>query len=230
MVDKYEAKKYAADIIGEQYIIPTLGVWDSVDEIEWDILPNQFVLKCTHDSGGLVICKDKKTIDVEAAKNKIKRSLETDYYALGREWPYKNVPRRIIAEKYMEDTETKELRDYKFFCFDGVIKALFVASARWKKGHPYFNFFDENYNPMPFERGYSAAPDIPKKPVSFEKMKKLAEKLSEGFIHLRVDFYEINGKPYFGELTLYPGNGVEPFKPDEWDYTFGSWLKLPIDK
>lgn len=230
MVDKYEAKKYVAGIIGEEYIIPTLGVWNSVEEIDWDSLPNQFVLKCTHDSGGLVICKDKKTLDVEAAKKKIKHSLETDYYALGREWPYKNVPRRVIAEQFMEDSKTEELRDYKFFCFDGQVKALFVASERYKNGHPYFDFFDENYNHLPFERGYSSAPESPEKPATFLEMKCLAEKLSKGFTHIRADFYEIDGKPYFGEITLYPGNGVEPFIPDEWDYTFGSWLKLPIDK
>lgn len=230
MVDKYEAKIYVENIIWGGYIIPTIGVWNSVEDIDWDSLPNQFVLKCTHDSGGLVICKDKNTLDIEAAKKKIKHSLETDYYVLGREWPYKNVPRRVIAEQYMEDAKTSELRDYKFFCFDGVVKALFVASSRWKNAHPYFNFFDENYNPLPFERGYSAAPEIPEKPVSFVKMKELAEKLSKDLTHVRVDFYEIGDKPYFGELTLYPGNGVEPFRPDEWDYTFGSWLKLPIDK
>ena len=230
MVDKYEAKKYVADIIGDEYIIPTLGVWNSVEEIDWDSLPNQFVLKCTHDSGGLVICKDKKQLDIEKAKKKIKRSLDTDYFALGRDWPYKNVPHRIIAEQYMEDSKTKELRDYKFFCFDGVIKALFVASARYDREHPYVNFFDDNYQPLPFERGYEQTLCYPEKPSSFLKMKNLSEKLSKDFTHVRIDFYEIDGKPYFGEMTFYPGNGLEPFYPDKWDFIFGSWIKLPIDK
>jgi hypothetical protein len=230
MVDKYEAKKYVADIIGEEYIIPTLGVWNSVEEIDWDSLPSQFVLKCTHDSGGLVICKDKTQLDIEKAKTKIKRSLETDYFALGREWAYKNVPHRVIAEKYMEDTKTKELRDYKFFCFEGVVRALFVATDRQNRSEPYFDFFDENYNHLDLKHGHENAPTIPEKPLSFNKMKELAEKLSKGLIHVRVDFYEIDGKPYFGELTLYHHNGIVPFRPDEWDYTFGSWLKLPIDK
>lgn len=230
LVDKYEVKQYVSGIIGEQYIIPTLSVWHSVEDIDWNLLPNQFVIKCTHDSGGLVICKDKSKLDVEVAKKKLQRSLDTNYYYLGREWPYKNVPHRIIAEQYMEDAKTKELRDYKFFCFNGKVKALFVASERYINGHPYVTFLDENYNPLPFERGYSSSPEIPEKPMSFELMKKLAEQLSRGFIHVRVDLYEINGKPYFGELTFYPGNGMEPFVPDEWDYIFGSWLKLPIEK
>ncbi len=229
MVDKYEAKKYVAGIIGEQYIIPTLGVWNDVEEIDWDSLPDQFVLKCTHDSGGLVICKDKNNLDIEAAKFKLRRSLNTDYYLLGREWPYKNVPRRIIAEQYMEDSKTKELRDYKFFCFHGEVKALFVATERQNRKEPYIDFFDSNYHHLAMERGHTNSPVIPEKPISFDKMKVLAGKLSKGFIHIRVDFYEINGVLFFGELTLYPGNGIEVFYPDKWDYIFGSWLKFPIE-
>ncbi len=229
MVDKYEAKHYVAEIIGEQYIIPTLGVWNAVEEIDWDSLPDQFVLKCTHDSGGLVICKDKKNLDIEAAKIKLRRSLNTDYYLLGREWPYKNVPRRIIAEQYMEDSKTKELRDYKFFCFNGVVKVLFVATERQNRKEPYFDFFDDNYRHLELKHGHENSPIVPEKPSSFARMKELAEQISKGFLHLRVDFYEIDNKPYVGELTFYHHNGIVPFIPDKWDYIFGSWLKLPID-
>ncbi len=228
MVDKYEAKKYVADIIGEEYIIPTLGVWNHFDEIDFDKLPNQFVLKCTHDSGGLVICKDKAKLDKAAAKKKIEKSLKRDFYLNGREWPYKNVKPRIIAETYMEDEETKELRDYKFFCFNGKVKALFIASERQTKDEETkFDFFDADYNHLPFTNGHPNAEVLPKKPVMFEEMKVLAEKLSQGVPELRVDFYEVNGKIYFGELTFSHWSGMMPFDPEEWDKTFGDWIELP---
>lgn len=231
MVDKYEAKQYVAGIIGERYIIPTIGVWDSVDDIDWASLPDQFVLKCTHDSGGLVICKDKKSLNIEDVKKKIQRSLEKDYYILGREWPYKNVPRRIIAEKYMEDTRTKELRDYKFFCFDGKVKALFIASERMTAGEETkFDFFNENFQHLPILNGHPNASVQPEKPHGFEEMKMLASKLSNNIPHVRVDFYEVDENIYFGELTFFHWSGFIPFKPDEWDFIFGSWIKLPIDK
>ena len=145
----------------------------------------------------------------------------------GREWPYKNVRPRIIAEKYMEDNETKELRDYKFFCFDGQPKALFVASDRQCKEETKFDFFDMNYQHLPITNGHPNASVIPEKPIKFNEMKVLAEKLSNGFPHVRVDFYEVNGRVYFGELTFYHWSGFMPFNPEKWDYEFGSWLKLP---
>lgn len=228
MVDKYEAKKYVAERIGEEYIIPTLGVWDKFDDIDFGALPNQFVLKCTHDSGGLVIVKDKSTFNKEKAKKKIEKSLKTNFYLWGREWPYKNVKRRIIAERYMEDTETQELRDYKFFCFDGEVKALFIATDRGKiDEETKFDFYDEEFNHLPFLHGHPNATKEIKKPINFEKMKELASKLAEGFPHVRVDLYEIDGKIYFGELTFFHHCGFVPFEPEEWDYKFGSWIKLP---
>lgn len=228
MVDKYAAKKYVADIIGEKYIIPTLGVWNSFDEIDFDSLPNQFVLKCTHDSGGLVICKDKSKLDISKAKPELERSLLTDYYANGREWPYKEVPRRIIAEKYMEDTKTGELRDYKFFCFNGNVKWLFIATDRQNREEPYFDFFDMDFNHLPMKHGHPNAPVIPDKPVSFELMKELASKLSQGIPHVRVDFYEVDGHVYFGELTFFHHGGWTPFTPEEWDYIFGEEIELSL--
>lgn len=230
MVDKYAVKEYVANIIGQEYIIPTLGVWDSFDEIDFDSLPNQFVLKCTHDSGGLVICKDKSKLDLDKAKQKIESSLHTDYYKRGREWPYKNVPRRIIAEQYMEDTKTAELRDYKFFCFDGRVKWLFIATERQKREEPYFDFFDMDFNHLPMEHAHPNAPTLPEKPESFEEMIKLASTLSKGFPHVRVDFYEVDGKIYFGELTFFYMSGVVPFKPEKWDYIFGHEIALPLQK
>ena len=227
LVDKYEVKKYIADKIGEEYVIPTLGIWDSFDDIDFDSLPNQFVLKCTHDSGGLVVCKDKNMLDIAQARKTIASSLKTNYYWSGREWPYKNVKPRIIAEKYMEDSQTEELRDYKFFCFNGEVKALFIASERQKKGEEVkFDFFDADFNHLPIRQGHPNASVPPEKPKRFEEMKSLAQKLSKDIPHVRIDFYEANQQVYFGEMTFYHFSGMMPFHPEEWDYTFGSWLKI----
>lgn len=228
LVDKHEVKKIVADLIGEEYIIPTLGVWDHFDEIDWDHLPKQFVLKCTHDSGGLVICKDKEKLDIEAAKKKIERSLSKNYYLSGREWPYKNVKPRIIAEQYMEDGELQELRDYKFFTFDGVVKALFIATDRQTAGEETkFDFFDREFKHLDVRNGHPNAEVPPKKPEKFDEMIELAEKLSKGIPHVRVDFYEVNDKVYFGEMTFSHWSGMMPFEPASWDETFGSWITLP---
>lgn len=226
MVDKYAVKEYVANIIGQEYIIPTLGVWTSFDDIDFDSLPEQFVLKCTHDSGGLVICKDKNKLDLSKAKQKIEASLQTDYYMIGREWPYKNVPRKIIAEKYMEDTKTGELRDYKFFCFNGKVKWLFIATDRQNREEPYFDFFDMDFNHLPMQHGHPNAPTTPEKPASFDLMQTLASKLSQGLPHVRVDFYEVDDKVYFGELTFFHHGGWTPFTPEKWDYIFGKEIVL----
>lgn len=226
MVDKAEAKKYVTEIIGEEYIIPTYGVWNHFDEIDFDKLPDQFVLKTTHDSGGVIICKDKKTLDKNAVKVKLEKSLKNDYYYTSKEWPYKNVVPRIIAEKYMED-ESGELCDYKLFCFDGKMKALFIATDRFTSGEETkFDFFDENFNHLPFTNGHPNATKPIKKPESFQQMKDLAEKLSQKIPHVRVDFYCTNGKIYFGELTFFHWGGFKRFEPEEWDFKFGEWFKL----
>ncbi len=228
LIDKCEVKKYVADLIGDEYIIKTLGVWDKFDDIDFDKLPNQFVLKCTHDSGGLVICKDKEKLDINAAKAKIESCLKKDYYKHGREWVYKNVSHRIIAEEYMEDSKTNELRDYKFFAFDGEVKAVFIATDRQLKDEETkFDFYDDKFNHLPFTNGHPNADVPPEKPENFEKMKELASILSKGLPHVRVDFYEVDGKIYFGEITFFHWSGMVPFEPKDWDYTFGSWIKLP---
>jgi hypothetical protein len=225
IVDKYEVKKYIAEKIGEEYIIPTLGVWDHFDDIDFGALPNQFVLKCTHDSEGLVICKDKSKLDLKAAKEKIEAALKLNFYYIGREWPYKNVKPRIIAEQYMEDHVDGELRDYKFFCFDGEPKAMFVASDRAINATK-FDYFDLEYNHLDIKQHYPNAGEV-RKPVTFEKMIELSKVLSKGMPHVRVDFYEVDGKLYFGELTFYHFSGFMPFQPAKWDMTFGDWIKLP---
>lgn len=225
MVDKYEVKKIVAERIGEGYIIPTLGVWSSFDEIDFDTLPNQFVLKCTHGSGDVVIVKDKSKMDLENARKKMTRSLKTNYYKISREWPYKAVEPRIIAESYMEDMAQKELRDYKFFCFDGEPKLLFVATDRSVDCK--FDFFDLDFNHLDIYNIHPNANKVIEKPVMFEEMKQLAAKLSQGLCQVRVDLYEINGKIYFGEWTFFHASGLEAFKPEEWDEKMGSWIKLP---
>ena len=229
IVDKFAVKDYIRNIIGEEYVFKTLAVWEKFDDIDFDMLPNQFVLKTTHGGGnsGVVICKDKVSFDINAARVKLNKSLKQDAYMTSREWPYKNVPRRIIAEEYMEDKRTGELRDYKFFCFDGEPKALFVASERQKRSEPCFDFFDTGYHHLDLRCSHPLADVTPEKPGSFEEMLKLARKLSQGFPHVRVDLYDINGRPYFGELTLYHWEGLMPFYPESWNDTFGSWLKLP---
>ncbi len=227
LADKYRVKSYVASKIGEEYIIPLLGVWDSFDQINFDELPDQFVLKCTHDSGGLSICRDKKSFDIEKSRKKIERSLNRDYYYVGREWQYREIPRKIIAEVYLEDAVTGELRDYKFFCFDGIVKAMFVAADRQSTSATTFDFFDVDYNHLDIRQGHPNAVRIPEKPVNFELMKELAEKLAVGLPHVRVDFYEVNGRAYFGEMTFFHFDGSTPFDPPEWDKTFGDWLTLP---
>lgn len=226
MVDKYEAKRWVAERIGDEYIIPTLGVWDSFDAIDFEQLPNQFVLKCTHDSGGLVICKNKNTFDKLKAKRKIEASLKRNYFLVGREYPYKNVKPRIIAEKYMEDNTTKELRDYKIFTFDGVAKALFITSNR-QIGKTTADYFDINFKPLDFTWGFPHSKTLPSKPESFEQMVNAAECLAKNTVELRVDFYEVNGKAYFGEMTFFDGSGFDTFEPEEWDKKFGNLIKLP---
>lgn len=228
IVDKQAVKKYVAGIIGAEYIIPTLGVWERPDDVDFDSLPNQFVLKCTHDSGGLVICQDKAKLDIANAKEKLNKALRSNFYYVGREWPYKNVKPQIFAETYMEDAQTGELRDYKFFCFDGVAKALFIATDRQKAGEEVkFDFFNMDFEHLDFRQGHPNADKIPEKPQNFDLMWQLAEKLSQGIPHVRVDFYEVNGKVYFGELTFYHHNGFTPFEPAIWDDIFGNWIKLP---
>lgn len=228
LVDKYEVKKYVSSVIGNQYIIPTLGVWDSFDDIDFASLPDRFVLKCTHDSGGVVICKDKSTFDKVKAKRIIQSSLKKNFFYEGREWPYKNVKPRVIAEKYMEDPDSGELPDYKFFCFDGVVKALFIATDRQKKDEDTkFDFFDAEYNHLEFTNGHPMAKETPAKPKCFEEMKELAALLSKGIPQVRVDFYEVNGEVLFGELTFSHWSGLTPFVPEKWDNIFGSWINLP---
>lgn len=230
MVDKYEVKKYIAETIGEEYVIPTLGVWDHFEDIDFNTLPNQFVLKCTHDSGGLVICRDKKNFDYAAAKKKIQRCLKQNYYYKHREWPYKNVIPRVMAERYMEDeNKTEGLRDYKFFCFHNIPKFLYVSEGLEDHSTAGISFYDFDGKEMPFRRSdfRTIGVDV-QLPGNFPEMREIARILSEmvGSPFVRIDLYSINGRIYFSEITFYPCAGMVPFEPKEWDHTLGSWIDL----
>lgn len=231
MVDKYEAKKYVSSIIGDEYIIPTIGIYDSVENIDFEKLPKEFVIKCTHDSESTIICKDKYNTDLNELKQRISKKLKTNYYYRCREWPYKNVKPRIITEKYMATENQKELIDYKFFCFNGNPKFIYVSQGLSDHSTARISFANMNYEIEKFKRkDYKPFATLPKKPVNFEKMKELARILSKEIPFLRVDFYEINQKIYFSELTFYPGGGFIPFDPDEYDKVLGKMLELPKEK
>lgn len=227
LVDKEKVKEIVADKIGQEYIIPTLGVWNKFENINFEQLPNQFVLKCTHDSGGLIICTDKNKLNVRKARKKMNKSLKNNYYMQNREWPYKNVPRKIIAEQYMVDESGYELKDYKFFCFDGKVKAMFIASDRESDSEETkFDFFDSEFNKLPFTNGHPNSKKQFIKPKTFDEMKMLAEKLSKGLPQARIDFYDVNGKVYFGEITFFHWSGFKKFNPPIWDKKFGEWIDL----
>lgn len=227
MVDKVEAKKYVASIIGEKYIVPTIGVWNSVDEIDWDKLPNQFVIKAAHDSGGVVICRDKSILDIDEAKKKLAGAGKKDYTKYNKEYAYHNVPHRFIAEQLLDNGHDKDIPDYKFFCFDGIPKFLFVATGR-QLHDTRFDFYDTDFHHLPVKNGHPNADIIPKKPENFSEMLDVASRLSKGLKEVRVDLYNINGKIYFGELTFCHWSGFVPYDPIEWDYKFGKYLKLPL--
>ncbi len=227
-VDKYGVKQWVGKTIGDEYVIPTLAVYDHADDVDISALPDQFVLKTTHDSGTAIVCRDKSQLNWGEARKKMAKSLKRDYYRVGgREWPYKNVPRKIIAEPYLEDSRSGELPDYKFFCFDGEPRAMYIATERFGVGETKFDFFDMDFNHLPFENGHPNSSKPIERPSNFELMKELAGRLSAGIPHVRVDFYEVDGKVYFGEMTFYHWSGMVPFRPYEWDLRFGSWINLP---
>lgn len=229
MVDKYAVKDYVKSLIGEDYIIPTIGVWDNFEDIELDLLPNQFVLKTTHGGGntGVVVCKDKQYFDVHYAKEKLNKSLHANLYDTQREWPYKNVKKRILAEQYMVDESGYELKDYKVFCFNGEPKMIDVDYNRSTKHQR--NLYTPQWERINATLGYPSEESREiEKPTVLNKLLDLAKLLSHGIPHVRVDFYIINNKIYFGELTFFHGSGFEKSYPDSFDKQMGDWLTLPI--
>ena len=231
LVDKYKVKNIVGDMIGMQHIIPTLGVWNSFDEIDFTALPEQFVLKCTHDSGSAIVCKEKKELCLEETREKLTKHLKTNYFWFGREWPYKHIPHRIIAESYLVDEETGRLDDYKLFCFNGVVDNIMVVRGR-SDGKPKFYHFDKDWNLCRFNRLTRALPDDfhEDKPPFIDDMIGIAEELSQGYPHVRIDLFEANGEIYFGEFTLYNQNGMETGFDDYSDGYLGSLIHLPMER
>ena len=232
LVDKHEVKKYISDVLGDEYVIPTLGIWDRFDDIDFDSLPERFALKCTHDSGSYVICKSKKDLDIPAAKKKIERSMKNNWYKVTREWPYKNVKPKIVAEKYVSISNNDDLTDYKLLCFNGEVKCEFTCTNRRSSSGLNVTFFDTNWERLPFERHYASDKQPISKPTKLSEMIHITENIAKDLqcIFVRMDFYEINSRIYFGEVTLYPGSGMEEFRPEEWDLTLGNWIHLPSEK
>jgi len=229
MVDKQAVKDFVAEKIGAEHLIPTIGVWDRPEDIDFNSLPNQFVLKCNHDSGSVVICRDKALFDQQKAVEKLRRKMDNSVFWFGREWPYSRVKPCVIAETYMEDeTQKQGLTDYKFYCFNGEPKFLYVSVGLEDHSSATISFLNLDWTLAPFHRmDFKPLKSPPPKPKNYEKMIAYAKKLSCGFPFLRVDMYEIQGKLYFSELTFTPSAGFTPFVPDEWDATIGAWLELP---
>lgn len=229
MVDKFKVKKYVADRIGEEHVIPCYGVWDSFEDIDFGLLPNQFVLKVTHDSGGFVICKDKSSFDYSQAKKKISKSLKTNYYMLNREWPYKNIKRKIIAEKYIQSLGHSDSVEYKLTCMNGEVKFITICTgvAHSEASQRKNDHFDRHYNRLPWEVVYKKSAQKVSFPPQMDKMIEYAELLSNNIPYVRIDFYIIDEQIYFGEMTFYTWGGYMKFVPEKWDTILGSWLILP---
>jgi len=230
LVDKAKVKDIVGAIIGKEYIIPTLGIWEKAEEKDLTFLPNQFVLKCTHDSGSVCVCLDKNAFGLKKAQKKLSKAQRKNLFYWGREWPYKNVKPRILAEKYLVGNEREGLVDYKFMCFNGDVKCVFTVTNRFSQNDMHVTFYDLDWNILPFTRHYKADDKPIERPKSLKQMIGFSKVLSSNIPFARIDWYEIDGHPYFGEITLYPGNGVEEFNPDEWDYKLGSWLDLSENK
>lgn len=228
MVDKVKVKKYVAEKIGKEHIIPTLGIWDNPDEINFNTLPDKFVLKCNHNSGtGMCICKDKSKLDIPKVKEKLRKGLKENYFLKGREWPYKNVSRKILAEELLEVPDNDDLYDYKFFCFNGEPEYCQVISSRNQVMS--IDFFNKKWEHQSFHepKEFPFAKVEPVKPVGYESMLDLARQLAKDIPFVRIDFYNVKGKIYFGEITFFPTSGFGGFDPDEWDLTLGKLIVLP---
>ena len=224
LVDKYKVKKIVEEKIGSEYVVKNYAVYNSVDEIDLDSLPDSFVLKATHDSGGVIICKSKSSFDLQAAKKKLKRQLSIDYYWKTREWVYKDPDPKIIADEYLDDHSGHELTDYKFWCFNGEPKVMYITN---KGKNIKENFYDMDFAPLDINHGFPRVVPEFEKPEQFELMKELAKKLSQGIPFVREDFFNLNGRVYFGEFTFYDWAGLKAFVDDEWDRKLGSWINLP---
>lgn len=224
-VDKIEVKKIVTDLIGDTHVVKTLGVYNSFDDINFSKLPNRFVIKCSHDSGSYVICKDKSTLNIKAAKKKIEKGLKRNYFYNSREFPYKNLLPRILIEEYLDDMRADALTDYKFFCFGGEPKVMYVSNDASQNAHT--DFFDMDYNHLDLRIKDPNSIVPPEKPALFEAMKRYAQILCKGFPHVRVDFYVVNNIIYLGEFTFFHNGGNSLLHPAKWNDIWGQWIVLP---
>ena len=227
MVDKYEVKNYIRNTIGEDYLIPLLGVYSAFDEIDFAVLPDQFVLKPNHTSGDVYICRDKKTIDYKQLRRDVERWLKRRYYWAHREWPYKNVIPRIICEQFISEDNTVP-DDYKVLCFNGKAKLIEVHMDRFENHLQ--DFYDADWEKTGISQGFESTERLYEKPIVFEKMISLSETLARDMRHVRIDWFIVRDMLYFGEITFYDGSGLVPFDDEKDDYMLGSWINLPIKK
>lgn len=230
LMDKYAVKEYVANLIGEKYIIPLIGVYDNFDSIDFENLPEKFVIKCNHDSGSFLIVEDKNKLDVTKARKFFNKRLKRNYFYLGRDIQYKYIEPKIIIEQYMKDENQiyNRLDDYKFCCFNGVPKIIYVCSGSGKNRRQ--DYYDMNFNHLPIKRHYPNSSELCRKPRCFDEMKEIVHKLCGDFPFMRVDLYEINGKVYFGEYTLINDGGLYPCEPFEWEQKIGDWIDLSKEK
>lgn len=228
LTDKYRVREYVREKIGEEALIPLLWVGERPEDIPYNNLPNKFVIKVNHDSGGVIIVPDKRILDKKWVTKELKYHLKTDYYLYSREYNYKNIPKKILIEEYLEPEDDKGLIDYKIFCFDGNPKFLFVATDRNnpKKGGTKFDFYDINFKKIPVKQHYPNSNYYMERPPQLDKMLEYSKKLSEGLSTVRIDFYINKGKVYFGEMTFYHFGGLKRFEPEKYDYLFGTYIKL----
>ena len=226
LVDKYAVKEWVADRIGEECVVPTYARWERAEDIDISGLPERFVLKTNHDCGGIAICRDWSTFDLDAARRKLSEHLSRNYYWGCREWPYKDVVPCVFAEECLDaGASASDLTDYKFMCFGGQARCVFTCTGR-AEGDLRVDFFDADWNHLPFERHYPNADATPERPACLSEMLRAAEVLAKGIPFVRVDFYDVASKPIFGEMTFYPGAGFEEFTPEKWDTTLGIWIDL----
>ncbi len=226
MADKHRMRQFVSERIGSGHTVPLLGAWDDPQEINFNKLPNSFVLKCNHNSGlGMCICKDKSTLNIAEVKKELTRGLKQNYYLTGREWPYKDIPRKIIAEEFLENGQDEALTDYKYFCFGGEPKIMYISKDNARV--PETDFFDMDFNHLNLQTKDPNAKIPPPKPEQFETMKHMAQLLAKDTPHLRVDFYVVNGHIYVGELTFFHNSGYSNIQPENWGAILGSWIELP---
>lgn len=223
LCDKYAVREYVEAKIGKEYLIPMLGCWDSVDDIPWDSLPSSFVLKPTHDSGSVIICNDKDSLDIEAVKHRLSCALQTNYYYVDRERPYKSLKPKVLAEVLLDE----DIVDYKFYVFGGVPEYLYVGQGLVSDHSLRISFYDMDGKLAPFKRmDYPGLDDNFIMPDNFEEMKELASILSDNLPFVRVDLYSVAGRVYFSEITLTPAGGHMPFSPRKYDRILGDMIHL----